>query len=452
MSFGLDPGKLGFKLGDVLVGLKSGTTDVPEAVKTDAGRLHTLQYLWNPSTLAFEIATTQGEGVDVTAQFDADATGPFGDLLAVTLTPLIQMDFVYGINTQTGLTTVVSTGTADTDASRLRLQTGTGATGSAIFQSRKPAKYRPGQGIVARFTAVFTTGVANSTQIKGAGNATDGYFFGYNGVDFGILHRNTSVDTWVAQASWNGTPVTWDTTKGAVCQIKYPYLGYGNITFWVQDSTTSRWTLVHTIRYAGSSAAVQVGNPNLLFYAQVINAGNTSNLTMYCGSVGFFLAGERSFVGNPKWAADITKTAISAERVMLSLRNATTYNGVLNRSLIRINGFSCASTLAAAIATFRFKINATVGGTPAFTTINGTTVDNGVTITAGNSVVSFDTAGTTVAAGTYIYNTTVGSTGGIMEDLTPHNLYIAPGETLTISGACTTASTLGVSINWSEDI
>ncbi len=58
MTFGLVPGKLGFKLGEVLVGLQAGTTDVPEALKSTEGRLHGVQYLWNPDTLAYEVATT----------------------------------------------------------------------------------------------------------------------------------------------------------------------------------------------------------------------------------------------------------------------------------------------------------------------------------------------------------------------------------------------------------
>lgn len=40
MTFKLSAGKLGFKLGAVLVGLKSGTEDVPEALKMDEGAAH----------------------------------------------------------------------------------------------------------------------------------------------------------------------------------------------------------------------------------------------------------------------------------------------------------------------------------------------------------------------------------------------------------------------------
>jgi hypothetical protein len=62
MGFGLDPGKLGFKLGDVLVGLKSGTTDVPETITSDQGRLHTLGYVWDPVGLTYALPTVDADG------------------------------------------------------------------------------------------------------------------------------------------------------------------------------------------------------------------------------------------------------------------------------------------------------------------------------------------------------------------------------------------------------
>lgn len=58
MTFGLTPGKLGFKIGDVLVGLKSGTEDVPETIASDQNKLHVLGYVWNPDTLSYEVATS----------------------------------------------------------------------------------------------------------------------------------------------------------------------------------------------------------------------------------------------------------------------------------------------------------------------------------------------------------------------------------------------------------
>jgi hypothetical protein len=399
--------------------------------------------------------------VDVDVLFDPSNMSAFGTLESSDLTPVVQMDFVYGINTQTGASTVANGGTVGTNASRLLVQSNTSATGSAIFNSRRVAKYRAGQGVTARFTAAFTTGVANSQQLVGVGTSSDGYFVGFNGASFGIAHRNAGGVTYVAQASWNGdtcngagaSGFTINPTFGNVWMVKYPFLGYGNITFWVLNPATSRWILAHTIRYPNTTTAVQLANPNLFFWAESVNTGATTNQLLYVGSVGIFISGPRSFIGNPKWASDNNKTGVTAETNLLSIRNATTYNGVTNRSLIRLNSISIACSNAAnAVATIIFRIGATVGGVPAFTTVNGTTANNGVTITSGNSVASVDTAGTTASAGTYIYNINAAGNTSSFLDLAALEIFIAPGETLTVSGKSTSSATLGAAVNWTEDI
>ena len=103
-----------------------------------------------------------------TVQFDASNLSAFGTLETNELTPIVQMDVVYGINTQTSTTTVLNSATVDTNASRLRMQSGTNSAGSAIFSSRRPAKYKTGQGMVARFTYVWTNNSASNTHYFGA--------------------------------------------------------------------------------------------------------------------------------------------------------------------------------------------------------------------------------------------------------------------------------------------
>ena len=386
----------------------------------------------------------------------------FGTLETAELTPVVQIDFVHGINSQIGAVTTANSATGDTNAGRLRLQSGTNAAGSAIYASRRAAKYRPGQGITARFTAAFTAGVADSKQIVGMGNADNGYFFGFDGTAFGICHRIAGSDTWVAQANWNGdkadgtgaSAFNWNKTYGNVCMIKYPFLGYGDIGFYVEDSVSSRWILVHTIRYANTTATIQLTNPNLFFYAQSVNSGATTNQIVYVASVGVFLSGMREFIGSPKWAYDNYKAGVTAETVLFSIRNATTYNGITNRSLIRLHSISAGAMANAALTVciVRFRIGATVGGSPSWATINGTTADSGVTITSGNSVASVDVAGTTATAGTLFYNLTIATPGDHAVDLTPFGLFVAPGEILTVSGFGSASSTIAAALNWSEDI
>jgi hypothetical protein len=42
--------------------------------------------------------------------------------------------------------------------------------------------------------------------------------------------------------------------------------------------------------------------------------------------------------------------------------------------------------------------------------------------------------------------------GGAYIDLIPYDIFLAPGETLTISAQADNNAKIGVSINWTEDI
>jgi hypothetical protein len=295
-------------------------------------------------------------------------------------------------------------------------------------------------------------GLADSTQIAGMGNSVDGYFFGYLGAVFGICHRNGGVDTWTAQADWNGdSSFTFDPAKGVPMMIVYPYLGYGNIRFYVQNPATSLWVLVHTIRYANSSAAVQITNPSLSFYAQALNAGNNTNLTIHIGSVGVFIDGPRSFLG-PQFATDNSKATVTTETNLFTLRSATTINGVPNRGLVRVRQISVLTDSNNGYATFRIRKGTALGGSPSFAAVSGTTADGGVTLTSAQSSVSRDTAGTTTTGGDVIWNTVLFNDGSGVIDLTSQDIWIGPGETLTVSGAATASATLAAAVNWSEDV
>jgi hypothetical protein len=383
----------------------------------------------------------------------------FGDAEVVPRTPLIQGDFVYGLNNQLITSSTANGGTADTNAGRARLQTGTNVAGSAVIQSVKTAKYRAGQGVVARWTAVYTTGVASSQQEWGAGNSTDGYLFGYVGTQFGAIYRNGGVQTFIPQVDWLIDPCdgtghsgfTLDPTKGNVYQVKYPYLGYGDIKFYILRPGSEQFMLVHVIQYANTSAATQLSNPNLSFYGSVTNSGNNTNLISYSGSYGFFLSGVREFLG-PIYGTSNFKTAITTETNLLTIRNATTYNGVPNRSLIKLKSISFVGDSGNGIGILRVLKNATLGGVPVFNPVSGSTANNGVTITSGNSVASVDTAGTTITGGSVQFNTVVARNSSAFLDVTDLDIFIEPGSTMTFAATGQVSINFGQAVNWVEDI
>lgn len=121
---------------------------------------------------------------------------PFGAVNTESLLPEFQVDAVYGINPREVVATTghsVTDGAANSGANTgtnnlFKCSTGATQYSFATIQSRKRLRYRAGQGIVGRFTALWSAPVANSTVVAGLGTAESGYYFGYNGTSFGILH------------------------------------------------------------------------------------------------------------------------------------------------------------------------------------------------------------------------------------------------------------------------
>ena len=116
----------------------------------------------------------------------------FGELSTAELTPIVQLNFNYNINTELvnelnngGTTTVVN--------DLLHASSGAAANQSALLNSKVPIKYNSGQGIRFRSSGIFTTGVTGNTQLIGAGDSGDGLFFAYQGAVFGILRRRGGI-------------------------------------------------------------------------------------------------------------------------------------------------------------------------------------------------------------------------------------------------------------------
>jgi hypothetical protein len=113
----------------------------------------------------------------------------FGEIQIAELTPIVQLQSSYNINTRV-LETRDNNGTSSFANSMFQVSTGASANQSSMLLSRRAVKYNAGQGGLVRFTALFTTGVANSSQYIGAGSSAEGFFFGYDGATFGVLRRS----------------------------------------------------------------------------------------------------------------------------------------------------------------------------------------------------------------------------------------------------------------------
>lgn len=204
----------------------------------------------------------------------------FGELSTAQFSPQTGWTFSYNLNDAIITKTELNGGTVTQEGSFAKLETGIDPNGVAFIRSNRSVIYAPGIGAKVDFTAIFDTPVANSQQLQGVINAEDGWAFGYDGTQFGILKRRDGVDEWIYQDDWSET-IRPDLIPQNlnVFQIKFQWLGGGDQYFYIENSKGDL-ELVHRIKYSNTEAEVSVLNASLPLSAGVANLGNTSNITL----------------------------------------------------------------------------------------------------------------------------------------------------------------------------
>lgn len=133
-------------------------------------------------------ASSSGNTAGNPASFQGPMT-TFGEISVSNLTPVSQGDFVYGnINPQIFNQGSYDGGLVVVDDGMAVLSSGVLPSGSALVQLRRGLKYKSGQGSLMRATALFGEPQPGNAQFIGLGNSECGYFIGYFGENFGILH------------------------------------------------------------------------------------------------------------------------------------------------------------------------------------------------------------------------------------------------------------------------
>jgi len=154
-------------------------------------------------------------------------------------------------------------------------------------------------------------------------------------------------------------------------------------------------------------------------------------------SAGRIGGGTTDTSARPFAAANI-KSGITTETNIISLQNASTFQGFTNRIVVEGTIFSCASD-GTKTATVYIKQGVTLGGTPSFSDIDAT-----------NSVASIDTAGTTVTGGSTVLAIPLAKVDSRVLDMTPFRFRLYPGQTMTFSAESSSATEIDIGLNWQE--
>ena len=386
----------------------------------------------------------------------------FGDMRTIELRPQMQGSFEYTVdNTTLNENFVANTGSVTQSEAMAVVSTGTTTGSSARLESRQHAKYRPGLGGLLRFTALFTTPVANTDQIIGlmdeVGSTAlfkNGYAIGFNGTGtFTVFRFQNDVMFEVAQAdlddSLDGTGLSGlniDFTKLNVFAINFQYLGAGAINFFIEDPDNGEFVKFHTIKYAGANTTPSVHNPNFHFQVYTDNKATTEDLVVKTASYAYFIEGQTflSELHQPKVSTGIqTQTGVTTAQPIVTIRNKANYAGKVNYIDAYVLNISSAyeANNASNTGAVAFIKNATLGGTAA----------SWIDISTTDSVIEYDVSSTTVTGGTVLIAVPLsGKNDKALVDLSAYDIILNPEDTLTVVGTSTNSAEFNASILWRE--
>ena len=480
----------------------------------------------------------------------------FGELITAELTPEVQLQFPYNINSSQATIFPGNGGAVTNGDDHANVSTGTNADGFGLIISNDAVKYNAGQGGQWRGTAKFTTGVADSSQIIGIGNTLNGFFFGYDGTDFGILRRsggdpeaqiltittasstaenititldgdsistipvtasgdptvtareisdalylsvgtgwsasvagdkvtfisfdteshpgtysisgttvvgsfaqtiasNLVTDSWTNQSDWSvdkmdGTGpsgMTLDKTKGNVYQVCYQWLGYGLISYAIENSETGAFQTVHEIKYANANTSPSIAQPSMRLFMEARNYGNTSDLKLSSASMGGFVQGKDENIG-PSYSCDnlFVIGNVTTEEPVVTIRNKVVYQSTINEVRIVPESITLTSNLAANNSNTIFRTY--IGATPENGTNYTDVSTNSSVVECDSDALDFDlTEG--VIRNTYL----VDKVQSIVVPLGDIRDKIGPGLTFMVTAEPSkgnASNEVGASINWRE--
>ena len=462
----------------------------------------------------------------------AEGKTSFGEAAVAQAHPVIQLKATYGVNDLEIEIHENNAGTVTNSSAMVNCSSGASANSEGSFHTREIISYKPGQGIMARFTAKYTTGVANNIQAAGIGSYGEMLGFGYNGTAFGIRHKHggspevrtltvttasttaenititldgtaeatvavtntgdttltaneiaahdysnvgpgwhayavgstvvfiawdasartgtytlsgattavgtfaqtvvgvAATDTWVAQASWNGddifdgngvTGVTLDPTKGNVFQVKFQYLGFGAIKYFIEDPNDGEMHLVHTIAYSNANTSPSLMNPSFPLRVESINGSNTSDIVCSTASMAAFIEGTHAYQGLRAGVKATATLATANETPLLTLGPKISQNGKVNQTKLKFFLVSAAVNHNKPV-TINYYRNATLTGA-SFTDFNA------------DSGIHTDSAATAVSGGTFMFALPLAPQGNAVFQL-PATIIasdLGPGDTITVA-------------------
>lgn len=352
------------------------------------------------------------------------------------------------------LQSILNGGTVSLADSMLKVNSGTGATSSAIASSRRSLSYKALKEGFAGFTAMFKNPVDNNKRYVGIIDDLNGFAVGMNGTKFSIFYKNNGsfVDI-IPQENFNidkldGTgyeKFILNPEKLNIFRISYGYLGVAPITF--EIFVNSKWIPFHRLSFANISETPHIRIPYLKFRAYNVNEGNTINVELASGSIAVGVIGTKDDedVSSRDFTLSIPETTIAgASKRILLLHTKASYGGIENRVETLANLISGATDLNKSATLKRYRLTTT----PTITTFQNVSVNSFMEYTTNaTELASINLAGAEIGMPMEF-----GKVGNIFETdkIRSLNMRMLPDEYVVYVLETTGTGTFNLSVGWKE--
>lgn len=260
-------------------------------------------------------------------------------------------------------------------------------------------------------------------------------------------------DDFIPQTSWNVNKcdgsgpfaMTLNPQNLNVYEIKYQYLGAGNIDFAIENPADGRFVVVHRVQYAGNYQTPSITNPSYKVGLFAASLGSTTNLNVYGASLAAFLQGPEIETKNPDGHANSITGIGTTSTNILSIRVRQEINGIIQLKEVLPHLLSYAGEGTKPIQ-FNVLLNPTLAGDPDWQYHEGNTTDTIVEIMDTSVTVSHNNGVTQEVA-----NPVIGKSGNGIVDLEALGIRLRRGDVLTVAGNATSGTAdLTASIIWKE--
>lgn len=261
----------------------------------------------------------------------------------------------------------------------------------------------------------------------------------------------TPTTTFVASSSFSedkldGTgdsKLVVDPQKGNVYQIKMQWLGFGQISFQIENKSTGKFATFHRIKYTNTNTVLSLTNPHL-YYRALISSSQATAASLKVASIGMFVEGTIERI-DPKYSFSNLKTiAANTETVIVRFENTYIYNNNSNYSECYFLAFQGSSFGGRTVRINVYK-NADAGNNTTANYTNPNQVTN-------DSLMKYDiTPSTTITGGTLMFSWQLSVNDSKFIDVSKYNYYLARNESITITAFSTSTSDVSIGAMWAEE-